>query len=117
SRPAPDVVRLLLERGADVNTRDDAGRTALDWALLQGETPIVAQLRNAGGRSTAPQLPQLPAVARPRPAREAIATALAKLQPASPGFTKGTTCVSCHHQSLPSMAVKIASDHGVPVDR
>ena len=57
------------------------------------------------------------AVATPRPALVALERAVARLQPASPGFTKGTKCVSCHNQSLPAMAMKLAGERGVPVDR
>jgi len=117
SRPNPAAVGLLIEKGVDVNVRDDAGRTALDWALLQGETPVAEQLRKAGGRTMAPPVTPPAFVATPRAARDAIEKAVARLQPASPGFTNGATCVSCHHQSLPAMAVKLARDHGVPVDR
>jgi ankyrin repeat protein len=41
ARPNPAVTALLLENGADLHARDDVGRTALDWALMQGETPVV----------------------------------------------------------------------------
>jgi ankyrin repeat protein len=36
-----DVVRLLLERGACVEARDDDGRTALMHAAREGFTPVV----------------------------------------------------------------------------
>src|SRR5439155_4663038 len=39
ARPSEAAVRLLLEKGADVQARDERGRNALDWALTQGETP------------------------------------------------------------------------------
>ena len=116
-RPNPAVVELLLEHGADLHARDDVGQTALDWALMQGETPVVRQLREAGAKALAPPPPVPPAVATPRSARVAIEKALTQLQPASPGFTNGTKCVSCHNQSLPAIAVKLAADRGVPVDR
>jgi ankyrin repeat protein len=117
ARPNPAVVDLLLEHGADLHARDDVGRTALDWALMQGETPVVRQLREAGAKALAPPSPAPPAVATPRSARVAIEKALTQLQPASPGFTNGTKCVSCHNQSLPAIAVKLAADRAVPVDR
>ena len=84
---------------------------------MQGETPVVRQLREAGAKAPAPPPPVPPAVATPRSARVAIEKALTQLQPASPGFTNGTKCVSCHNQSLPAIAVKLAADRGVPVDR
>ena len=36
NRSDPAAVRALIERGADVHALDDAGRTALDWALARG---------------------------------------------------------------------------------
>ena len=49
-----DVVKLLIERGADVNAKSqhkdsgDSGRTALDLAKLHGNTPMVELLIKAG---------------------------------------------------------------------
>jgi ankyrin repeat protein len=37
-----DTVRLLLQRGARRDLRDDRGRTALDWARIEGHTAVVA---------------------------------------------------------------------------
>src|SRR6266436_6213346 len=60
-----DVVKLLIERGADVNAKDshkqggDSGMTALDIAKLHGETPIVAWLVKSGAKGTAPSPPVL----------------------------------------------------------
>ena len=54
ARPNPAVAELLLENGADLHARDDVGRTALDWALTQGETPVVRQLREAGAKGAGP---------------------------------------------------------------
>src|SRR5436309_112786 len=45
ARPSEAAVRLLLEKGADVQARDERGRNALDWALTQGETPLARLLR------------------------------------------------------------------------
>ena len=109
-------MRLLLSKSPDLAPRDDDGRTALDWALTQGETPIAAILRQAGAPST--EQPAAPAaVAHPRTALEAIEHAVAKLQPAGPTFNDRTRCISCHNQSLPSMAVSLAVARGASVDR
>ena len=116
-RPDPAVIRALVDKGADVHARDDVGRTALDWALLQGETPAAAALKNAGARAMAPPAAAPPAVATPRSAGEAIEKAIARLQPAGPVFYNETKCISCHHQSLPAVAVKMAATRGVRVDQ
>jgi ankyrin repeat protein len=114
--PRPDAVRLLLSTRPDLTSRDADGRTALDWALTQGETPIAVILREAGAPSTEPPAAP-PAVAQPRTARAAVERAIAKLQPAGPTFNDRTKCISCHNQSLPSMAVSLAVARGASVDR
>jgi ankyrin repeat protein len=109
------VLRHLLDAGVDVNTKDDDGRTALDWALTRGETPASELLRRAGGRASA----AAPAPTRtdaPFTAKEAVARAVAKLQPAGPAFSNRTRCNSCHNQNLPSIAIHAARERGVPID-
>eukprot|EP00873_Tetraselmis_striata_P037298 jgi/Tetstr1/457562/TSEL_044131.t2 len=48
-----DVVRLLLDSGADVNALDYAGmrRTALHWACQQGHVRVVEELVDAGANT------------------------------------------------------------------
>ncbi len=113
----PALIEALLNKGAEVDARDELGRTALDWALLQGETDVVRKLRAAGGHAVA-QPPAAPApVAKPRSPRDAVETALALLQPAGPRFFKQSGgCISCHNNSLPSMAAKRALDHKLAAD-
>ena len=35
--PMPEIVQLLLDKGAEVNAKDHSGRTALIWALVAFE--------------------------------------------------------------------------------
>jgi ankyrin repeat protein len=114
-RPDPAIARLLIERGTDIDARDDAGRTALDWALLQGETPVAQLLRRAGTKTGETIGPPAPA-AKPRSARDAVVAAIAQLQRAGPVLYKQRQCVSCHHQALPAMAMKLAGARGIAVD-
>jgi hypothetical protein len=48
-----------------------------------------------------------------------VSVALALLQKSGPSFLANSTeaCISCHHQSLPAMAVGLARDRGLPYDR
>jgi ankyrin repeat protein len=115
-RPNLAALQLLLDRGADINAVDDSGRTALDWALTRGETESAAFLRRAGGVSRAPRVTTPPAVAAPRPARQAIELALGRLLPASRVFTDRTRCSSCHNETIPGIAVALARQRGLTVD-
>lgn len=42
------VVRLLLDRGADVKATDDNGKTVLHWAALRGNEAMVQLLVDLG---------------------------------------------------------------------
>jgi ankyrin repeat protein len=113
--PDLELIRMLVQKGADVNARDQKGRTVLDWALTQGETEVSKYLRSAGAKST--PLPPPPApVAEPRNARAALETLFPRLQPISKAFFGRFGCISCHAQSLPAMAVAHARAQGIPVD-
>ena len=44
-----DIVRFLLERGADINARNDYGKTACRLAAADHRDEVVAFLREQGG--------------------------------------------------------------------
>jgi hypothetical protein len=97
------VLDELLRRGADPNAANRAGETALVWALRRGDTPAVHALRHAGA-STDPLI------------KGAVDKSIALLQRSGTQFTKVSACFSCHHQSLPQMALGIARTRGFAVD-
>jgi ankyrin repeat protein len=113
----PTMVRLLLDKGAAVDARDDNGQTPLDWALRLGDTQASRVLRKAGAVATAPRGTTPVAPPRGRGAKEAVELALPPLQAAGPRFAEKTRCISCHHQSLPSVAVTLAHAKGAATDR
>jgi hypothetical protein len=45
-----DIVRTLLQAGADANMKDEKGLTALAWALVKGHTDIVELLKKHGAK-------------------------------------------------------------------
>jgi len=115
------VVKLLVERGADVNAKDDHkkggdfGLTALDIAKLHGDTPIVAWLVKSGATSTPQASPALQA-RRDNTIAKAIEASLPLIQRADANFVPKAACVSCHNNSFAAMAVGSARKSGFQVD-
>ena len=110
------VVKLLIERGSDVNAVSSTRETVLDWAFKFNEPAIVTLLQKAGAKSN----PVPPAPARRTPPvadpKAAAAKSVGLLQRVSGEFFKESGCVGCHHQPMMAMAVKAARESGVPVD-
>ena len=53
SEKQPEIVRLLLEKGATVNFKDDAGFTPLEHAISEGNPEIVGALLESGADAKA----------------------------------------------------------------
>ena len=43
-----DIVKYLVEKGADVNAKNNKNKTALDYAIKREYTEVIKILRNAG---------------------------------------------------------------------
>src|SRR5262249_55493563 len=108
-----DIVKLLIARGAEPNAPSphpragDTGLTALDLAMLHGQTPIVDLLSKSGTMGARRPLPSL------RPLRDntiagAVQRSLPLLQRSAASFSAKSGCVSCHNNSLAEMAVGLA---------
>jgi ankyrin repeat protein len=54
------MVKLLLEKGADINSHNDTDETALTWARKRGETDLVRFLEQRGAKDTAAPRRRLP---------------------------------------------------------
>ena len=118
---ALDVVKLMVERGADINAKDthkqsgDSGLTVLDIARLHGDTPIVQFLVKAGAKGSPAPAPAL------KPRRDntissAIQGSIPLLQRADANFVPKAACVSCHNNSLAAVATSLARKNGFTVD-
>jgi hypothetical protein len=114
-------VKLLIDRGSDVNARDkhanagDEGVTVLDIARRNGDTPIVHLLLASGARPGG----ATPVVLTPRlknDIRLAIQDSIPLLQHADVNFSTNSGCVSCHNNSLTAMTMGMARKKGFAVD-
>jgi ankyrin repeat protein len=112
----PDVVRLLLEKGADVRTKSLLDETALDWARKYGNPEVIGLLQKAGGEAAQNSEREEAVLSEQVDARAAIARSVALLQRSSTEFFKESGCVGCHHQNFAAMAVAAARKVGVGVD-
>jgi ankyrin repeat protein len=116
-----DVVKLLVEHGADVNAKDthkqsgDSGLTVLDIAKLHGDTPIVQFLVKAGAKPSTHVMPVLNA-RRENTIPKAIQGSLPLIQKADANFVPKAACASCHNNSIAAMAIGAARARGFKVD-
>jgi ankyrin repeat protein len=116
-----DVIKLLIERGADVNAQSrhkqsgDSGLSVLDVAKLRGETQIVDLLTKAGAKTTLLSAPSLKPVPK-NSVRDAVQRSLLLVQRTDSAFSAKSACVSCHNNSLSAMAVSAARKAGLRVD-
>jgi ankyrin repeat protein len=114
-----DTVRLLLEHGADPNARMTEGETSLDWAIYKGDRAKIEALeqhgaiRGNGPRRDAIPPPEAGGIADPR---VSLTKSVGQLLPAASTFRDKTSCISCHHNGLPSMAAAAARRKGIAVD-
>jgi hypothetical protein len=133
-----DLVRAMVENGADLDARDRSGSTALMWAAFNeaGDARIVEALlewgadpaatNQAGETALAWALRRgdTPVVAALRNAgasetaltKASVEKALVLLQHSGSQFTRVSGCNSCHHQSLVQMALGVARAKGLGVD-
>ena len=116
---APEIVRSLLDKSSDVAARDFAGLSALDWAERQGRSEVIELLKRHGAARGSEKPPNNSSTSQPdRSLERAVSLGLSLLQRSGPAFLAASTesCVSCHHQALPAMAVGLARDRGMAVD-
>jgi ankyrin repeat protein len=111
-----DAVRMLIERGADVNAKGPDGMTALHLARLRGNTEITAMLEKAGAKDDNPWTRPALAFAPASSPREAVSRAVPLLQRSDVQFLAKAGCVSCHNNTLTAMTVAAARAKRITVD-
>jgi ankyrin repeat protein len=110
------VMKMLIERGSDVNAKAANGETVLDWARKFNEPAVVALLEKAGARGSTMDAAPVRKAAPLSDPKAAAALSVKLLQTNAQTFFKMSGCVGCHHQPMMTMAVKAARKGGVPVD-
>lgn len=109
----PEVVRMLLKSGADVQAKDGPGRTAAEWVRIGGRREIMEVLpaQTAAGPADANRTP-----GEVKPVSKGIDTAIersiALLGQTAPAFFGKSGCISCHNVSIPMMALTEARLRG-----
>jgi ankyrin repeat protein len=114
----PDLVQMLIAKGADVNARTAEGHTALSRARPRGKSAVVNTLLQAGANDFVPSRTEHE-VSRSKSVpliQAAVERSLTLLQSSGTVWYKNRSCVSCHHQSLPAVAVAEARERGFRVD-
>jgi ankyrin repeat protein len=117
-----DVVKLLLDKGANPHAKDRLGNTPLRWAKKRGNTSIVKLLEKAGGNvppipEGGEDLPRLHQTVTAASVRQAVVKSLPLLQKSGETFATKRSCISCHHQALVAMTVGLAHKRGFKVDK
>jgi ankyrin repeat protein len=107
----PEVVRLLLEHGADREAKDGFGRTAGDWAQIGGRPEIIAMVPAAAAGSLAKTSGECAF----QDFHTAVQKSIALLEETAPKFFPKTGCISCHNVSIPLMALTEARRRGYSV--
>ena len=114
-----DTLKLLLDRGADPNTRMTEGESPLDLAIYKGDRAKIKLLEQHGAkRGDGPRQGEIPP---PPPGgirdpRTSLTKSVARLLDAAPGFREKTNCISCHHNSMPALAAATVRKKGIDVD-
>ena len=117
-----DTVELLLAKGAKSDAKGATGESPLSLAQKRGDTQVVKLLQpDSGGAGDAPARatqPKAPAAQRPSTDQRKAAAekSIALLQKCGPTFFVRSGCVACHQQSITSLALDEAREHGVAVD-
>jgi ankyrin repeat protein len=111
-----DLVTLLLDRGAKLDPKTEFGLTALDYAKLHGDTPIVDLLVKAGAPETGAWKQPTFTFVKNNTVQAAVERSLPILQKTDVNFMQKTGCISCHNDSFTAMTVASARKSGFRID-
>jgi len=108
------IIGMLLEHGADPQSKSHLGETAMDWAHRTGLHPGLELLKaTTTPVSAAGFAPPAPDSGDLRSAAQRTVTLVEK---ASGQFFASSGCVSCHAQSMTDIVAGVARAKGLRVD-
>ena len=111
------IVKTLLDKGADSEVSGE-GETPRTLAGKRGDNEVARLLgvseaqRKSGGVAVV-----VPLSSGEQSIPDAVETAIALLEKQSPQFVRKGGCNSCHNQYLPSAAVALARERGIPAPK
>jgi ankyrin repeat protein len=105
------VVKMLLDRGADVRAEDASGRSVSDWAAIGANKEIINLLPSSIDRQPV-RSPAAEAASGFRNIRSAVQKTITLLEENGPKFFPKAGCISCHNVSIPMLALDLARQHG-----
>jgi ankyrin repeat protein len=109
----PEIVRLLLARGADTQPKTRGGETASDWAAKFNDPPV---MRALGGSTPKADIANPKPPATPPDVRTAVQRSVSLLERATSRFVSTAGCVACHEQPAAAFAVGAARAKGINID-
>jgi hypothetical protein len=112
----PEIVRLLIDSGADVTAKMPGGLAALDFAHQVGNTAIIEALVKAGATDRRNDGTEPTGFVHNNSRTAAISRSLPLLQKTAVEFYRKSGCVSCHHNALTAMTVAAARAQRFAVD-
>jgi hypothetical protein len=109
----PAVIRMLIDRGADLTVQSNVGETAADWARKLG-APAGLQLLKVSRTAEGVTAPTTTPAADVKTATE---RGMALLETSSQKFFETSGCVSCHHQNVADLAAAEVRAKGLKFDQ
>jgi len=107
----PEIVKMLLDHGADANHKNSQGESARSLSRRQGHPEIARMF----GEKPVPASQQS-APAQPEQSFPGLEPAIQLLQASAPAVFRNRGCVSCHNNALPMMVAGLAQKKGIAID-
>ena len=113
----PATLKLLLDKGADVNAEDIDGERALDWAMYRRDPSKIAVLEQYGAKpGSGPRHQTYPAPEGIADARTSLRRSVSLLLPPAPLVFRNRGCITCHSQSMPQQVAVAARAKGIAIN-